>query len=285
MAIYNKTGGNLTVAFNYAGDQITRAFDISGNMVFNEVFNESLPVPSGDLNASEVIPLPDLYEAGKGFTCTGLASDGTHYYIGDIGTLSGTSYHSQIVVTDDFVNVVRTIPLYSIQGFSIIQGVAFDSSDDTLWCCDASGGKVYHITLQGAVISSFSTSSPTGIAYSAVDDTLWLLNYSNKIIHMTKAGVTIASYNFAYSETLDQCFLDNGRGYLYITAGVNYSGRNNVYLFNTATGTQSIACTVDSYSVEGIAIEPDRMIILNDGLYHEATVRVNQANIYDLGSN
>jgi len=195
--------------------------------------------------------------------------------------LSGTNYHSQIVVTKDFVTVDRTIPLYSISGFSIIQGVSYDPSDGSLWCCDAGGGKVYNIKTDGTLISSFSTSSPTGIA-CASDGTLWVLNYSNKIINMSKTGATLASYNFAYSETLDQCFLDECHGYLYITAGVNYTGRNNVYLFNINTHQQSIACTVDSYSVEGIVIEPTRMIIVNDGLYHSAVVPVNQANIYEL---
>jgi len=124
--------------------------------------------------------------------------------------------------------------------------------------------------------------SPTGVAYSATDDSFWVLTYGNKILHVSKAGATLASYDFSYSEALDQCFLDEGHGYLYITAGVNYSGRNNVYLFNTNTHEQSIACTVDSYSVEGIWIGADRMVIVNDGYYHSALDGRNVANIYDL---
>lgn len=266
-------------AYNMPGESVNQAYDISGN----PLIDQRLPVPSGDLSASETIPLPDLYEAGKGFTCTGLTSDGGYYYIGDIGTLSGTAYHSQIVVTPDFVNVTRTIPLTQIfPGFGIVQGVCIDTSDGTLWCCDANGGKIYHLTKAGAAIGSITISRPTGIAYSPEDDTLWVLTYENKIINLSKTGVQLSAYNFAYNEALDQCFLDADRGYLYITAGTNYTGRNNVYLFDTSTHAQSIACTVDSYSVEGIVIEPTRMIILNDGLYHSAIVPINQANIYDL---
>lgn len=280
MAIYNLQGNQLFDCYSHDGNQLNSAYDADGNLIFSK--EDLLPIPSGDLVASESIPLPDLYEVGKGFTCTGLTSDGVDYYIGDIGTLSGTNYRSQLVVTKDFVNVERTIPLYSISGFSIIQGVTYDTSDGTLWCCDAGSGKIYHISTTGTLIGSFVTNQPTGIAYSSSDDTLWIMNYSNKIIHMTKNGTTIASYDFAYNETLDQCFLDQERGYMYITAGVNYTGRNNVYLFDINTHEQSIACTVDSYSVEGILIEPTRMIILNDGLYHDALVKVNQANIYNL---
>lgn len=280
MAIYDADGNQLNSAYDADGNSLSHAYDADGNVIFSA--GDLLPVPTGDLTASETIPLPDLYETGKGFTCTGLTSDGTSYYIGDIGTLSGSTYRSQLVVTQDFINVDRTIPLYSLSGFSIIQGVTYDTSDDTLWCCDAGSGKIYHIGTDGTLIGSFSTSQPTGIAYSSTDDTLWVLNYANKIIHMTKAGVTIASYDFAYSETLDQCFLDQDRGYLYITAGTNYTGRNNVYLFDTNTHEQSIACTVDSYSVEGILIEPTRMIIVNDGYYHSASDARNVANIYSL---
>lgn len=282
MAIYNKDGEELLNAYNEIGIQITEAFDVDANIVFSKSF-PVLPVPSGDLTASEVIPLPDLYEQGKGFTCTGLTFDGLHYYCGDIGALSGTNYNSQIVVTDNFSDVINTIPLTNaFSEFRIVQGVAFDRSDGTLWCCDPDNGKIYHITTNGDAIGSISATTPTGIAYDGRDDTFWVLNYSNKIIHMSKNGSVLGSYNFSYSETLDQCFLDEGRGYLYITAGVNYSSRNNVYLFNTATAEQSVACTVDSYSVEGIWIGADRMIILNDGYYHSAVVMVNQANIYDL---
>lgn len=90
------------------------------------------------------------------------------------------------------------------------------------------------------------------------------------------------TYNSTFGEALDQCFLDEGHGYLYITAGANYTGRNNVYKFDINTHEQSVACTVDSYSVEGIWIGESEMVIVNDGYYHSATVQVNQANIYDL---
>ena len=77
--------------------------------------------------------------------------------------------------------------------------------------------------------------------------------------------------------------MDKYRGLLYITAGKNYIGRNNVYCFNIATQEQYLACTVDSYAVEGIWLgNGDKMIILNDGYYHSAAVDKNQANIYTL---
>lgn len=283
MAIYGINGNNLNSAYDTNGGEISKAYNTAGNIVFQKE-DKAIPIPSGTLTASETIPLPDLYETGKGFTCTGLSKDDNYYYIGDIGTLSGTNYKSQIVVTRDFVSVERTIPLYSIfPDFVIIQGVTVDTSDGTLWCCDGAGNKIYHLTTGGQGRGNISITRPTGVAYASRDDTLWILTYENKILHVNKNGTIIESYDFAYDETLDQCFLDEYRGLLYITAGTNYTGRNNVYCFNVISHEQYIACTVDSYSVEGIWLgDNNKMIILNDGYYHSATVEKNQVNIYTI---
>lgn len=288
MAIYSSTGEPLNVVYDSSGLPLSVAYDSDSRIIFDATETD-IPAPYGDLYASETILLPDLYETGKGFTCTGLAYDGDYYYIGDIGTLSpsGTNYHSQIVVTDDFLSVDDTIDIKAIYPNSGgIQGVCIDSSDDTIWVCDPSQGLLYHVTKAGLAIESISVTRPTGIAYSSSDDTLWILNYDNNILHIEKDGTILATYAFIYSDTLDQCFLDEGRGLLYITAGTNYTGRNNIYCFNTNTYEQYIACTVDSYSVEGIWLgDTDKMIILNDGYYHSAAVDpYNQANIYDLSN-
>ena len=286
MSVYSANGTTLSTIFDKNGNEVNTAYDKNNAIVHeSESYISDIPVPSGNLYVSETIPLPDLYETGKGFTCTGLAYDGNYYYVGDIGTLSGVNYRSQIVVTPDFVNVERTIPLYSIySGFQIVQGVAYDATSDTLWCVDAGGNKVYNLTKNGVSISSFAVSRPTGIACSS-DGTLWILDYNHHIIHMSRTGTILDTFTFQYNENLDQCFLDEGRGLLYLTAGENYTGRNNVYCFNINTHEQYIACTVDSYSVEGIWLgDTDKMIILNDGLYHDASIKVNQANIYEIAS-
>lgn len=287
MSVYNKSGNLLSSIYGLNGSRLSNAYNVVGEIVFSE--SPFLPVPSGNLNASSIIPLPDLYETGKGFTCTGLAHDATNntFLVGDIGILlpnSGTIKSQIVRLSADFETVVNTIPLYNVfSGMGDVQGITIDTSDGTIWFCAPSANKIYNTNTSGANLGSISVTSPTGIAYSAADDSFWILNYNNKILHINKAGTVLETYNFAYNEALDQCFLDETRGYLYIMAGVNYSGRNNVYLFNTNTHEQSIACTVDSYSVEGIWIGADKMIIVNDGYYHSAHDPVNQANFYDLG--
>lgn len=285
MGIFTVAGLLLSGCYNSNGERTTPAYDMTGTQVFPD--GPELPVPSGNLNASETVLLPDIYEPGKGFTCTGLAYDGESdtFLVGDIGALlPGGTIKSQLVrLSSDFVTVVETIPLFSLfPGMGDVQGVTIDTSDGTIWLCSPSENKIHHITANGTALGSINATSPTGLAYSAADNTFWVLNYSNQIVHMSKDGAVLATFEATYGEALDQCFLDEVRGVLYITAGTNYSGRNNVYTFDTTTHQQGTACTVDAYSVEGIWIGETRMVIVNDGYYHSAAVPKNQANIYNL---
>ena len=289
MSVYNVNGNTLNAAYDLSGDTLNAAYDLGGKEVFPNF--PTLPVPTGDLTATSSVALPDIYNNGHGWTCTGLAYDAATdtFLVGDIGKAlpSSPGFASQIVkLSSDFTTVKGTIPLYTtFTSMQDVQGITIDTTDGTIWFCSPSENLVRHIKADGTSIGSFSVSgSPTGIAYSPKDDSLWVLTYanSNNIQRISKTGTVLEQYTFSYSEALDQCFLDPKRGYLYITAGANYSSRNNVYLFNTSTHAQSITCTVDSYSVEGIWIGETEMVIVNDGYYHSATVGVNQANIYDL---
>lgn len=286
LSIYNISGQLLNQTHKTNGDLAQEAYDLSGEAIFPDSI--PIPVPSGNLTASDTILLPDLYETGKGFTCTGLAYDENTntFLVGDIGALlPADQTRSNIIrMSSDFRQVVETIPLYSsFPNMTDVQGVTIDTSNDSIWFCSHAENKIRNISSAGVSLGDITVSSPTGIAYSANDDSFWILSYDNVIRHINKSGTVLESYNFAYTDTLDQCFLDEGRGLLYITAGANYTGRNNVYCFNVNTHEQYIACTVDSYSVEGIWLgDTNKMIILNDGYYHSATIDQNLVNIYTI---
>ena len=291
LSVYNIIGNKQDAIYNSNGIQAINGYDINGNNIFPD---EPLPIPTGNLIANRTIELPDIYNNGHGWTCTGLSYDkqSDTFLVGDIGktTPSAAGFASQIVkVSSDFETVKGTIPLYTtFPNMSDIQGITIDTSDGTTWFCSTSENLIRHINSNGTSLDSFSVSggSPTGIAYSPADNSFWILTYgsTNNIKHTTKNGTVIEQYTFAYDATLDQCFLDAGRGYLYITAGDNYSSRNNVYLFNVNTHEQSITCTVDSYSVEGLWIGQNELVIVNDGYYHSAYDNRNVANVYDLSS-
>lgn len=286
--IFGIRGNRIHNANDVDGDPVSYAYDLDGNIVFPD----GLPIPTGDLDASQKIALPDIYGTGHGWTCTGLAHDDltSTFLVGDIGKAlpSSAGFASQIVrVSSDFLTVLETIPLYTtFTSMQDVQGITIDTTDGTIWFCSTSESLIRHIDTNGTSLGSFSVSGnqPTGISYSPNDDSLWVLTYgsSNNIRRYSKTGTIQEQYTFSYSETLDQCFLDPIRGYLYITAGANYTGRNNIYLFNTSTHAQSITCTVDSYSIEGLWIGDTEMVIVNDGYYHSALESVNQADIYTL---
>lgn len=286
LSIYSIIGFILDNSFEKMEDSLRASSDDGNVIVHPDIL--STPVPSGNLSAIEEIPLPDLYLTGKGFTCTGLAYDENNdtYLVGDIGALQpGEKKQSSIIrLSADFTKVEEKIPLYNtFPNMEDLQGITIDTSNNSIWFCSSGENKIQNVTSEGVSIGGISITHPTGIAYSKKDDSLWVLTCGNEIVHMRKSGVVISTYKFVYSETLDQCFLDEYRGLLYITAGVNYTGRNNIYCFNISTHEQSIACTVDSYAVEGIWLgDTDKMIILNDGYYHSAAVPYNQANIYTI---
>lgn len=288
MSVFDIYGNMIRKIYNINGNVSKYAYDKNGIEIYNQ--DKNLPVPKGELYANNIIMLPDLYEEGKGFTCTGLCytenDDG--FLIGDIGSLQPdtSKIKSQIVcLTTDLKNVKFIIPLYDMfSNMEDIQGIAYDCNSSTIWFCSPKENLIRGITKEGNNIGSFYVQNPTGIAYSTSDDSFWILTYANKIQHYNKQGDLLKSYDFNYNETLDQCFLDEEKGYLYITAGENYNNRNNIYLFNINTCEQSITCTVDSYSVEGIWLDSNSMIILNDGYYHNAFINSNNACIYNLNN-
>lgn len=281
--IFNFNRSNVFEAFDLEGVDLSVAYDSEGNTVLNAI-------PSGDINATQKVQLPDIYGNGKGWTCTGLAYDPSTdtFLIGDIGKElpSSSGFASQLVrVSSDFTTVIEQIPLHTtFTSMHDVQGVTVDE-DESIWFCSVSENLIRHIDSNGNSLGSFSVTNPTGISYSAIDDTLWVLTYasSSNILHVSKTGTTLETFTFNYSDTLDQCFCDSTRGLLYITAGANYTSRNNVYVFDITEHTQGIICTADSYSVEGIWIGGKKMVIVNDGYYHNATEAVNQANIYLIG--
>jgi DNA-binding beta-propeller fold protein YncE len=289
MGIYSINGTSLISVYEADGETVNQAFDISGSIVFPDT--PLLPVPTGNLTAASVVVLPDIYGNSHGWTCTGLAYDAATntFLVGDIGKElpSSPGFASKLIlVTPDFLEVVGQIDIYSIfPSMTYVQGVTIDTSDGTIWFCSTGENLIRHITASGDSIGSFSVSgTPTGIVYSPLDDSFWILTYAsnNNIKRVSKTGTVLEQYTFAYNEQPDQCFLDAERGYLYITAGDNYSSRNNIYLFNTSTHAQSITCTVDSYSVEGLWIGQEEMVIVNDGYYHSAYDGRNVANFYNL---
>lgn len=284
MSIYDNDGVAISTAYNIKGELLSSAYKLNGELILS-----GLPIPTGVLTADTIIPLPDITETGKGFTCTGIAYDSTDdvYYVGDIDKLqpnTGLLNPQIVILSNDFSTIEGTIPLsVTFPNMGEIQGIAFDTSDDTLWICSYTENKVRHISKTGASIGYFDLNKASGISYDSETDTLWTCTLNQYIYNMEKDGTVISRFQWNETDALDQCFYDSSSKILYFDCGSNYSQQNYLYAFNTVNQYVYVACTLtDSYSVEGICLESDRLIILNDGYYHSATVAVNQVNIYNL---
>lgn len=241
------------------------------------------------LISESVVSLPDVVggEEGKGFTSTGLTYDENEgvFYIGNIGksTPETPGFKSTIVkLSKDFktnlgeINIYKTFP-----EMSDIQGLTLDKSDDTIWFCSFAENMLHHIDKNGEAIESIEFSKPIGIVYDSRTDTLWGLSQT-ELINMSKQGEIIKSISVSI-EGQDQLWLDEQNNLMYFTAGNNYKGKNYVYTVNLTTDEVIKLYTLkDSHAVEGIYIQDNYMCIVNDGYYHDAKVKVNQINIYNL---
>ena len=139
--------------------------------------------PNPQLSA---VTLPDGASgstAGIGFTCTGiaLANDGT-WWLGNYGKpaapWTGVNFAASLVhLSADFKTFLGQITFASLgitQNTTVTgpQGVAFDTSDNTLWMACPEIGNIYHVSTAGALLSTLAYSGVNGLAYDPVADQL-----------------------------------------------------------------------------------------------------------------
>lgn len=241
------------------------------------------------LVSTNVMPDIPLGEAGKGFTCTGLAYDAAEdaFLIGNCGKTQPeeTIFRATIVkVSKNEFRYLSEIKLYEIfPTMRDIQGLTIDTSDQSIFFCSFGERKVRHITEDGLDLGGFDLETPSGIAYDARTDTLWALTYKN-LVHLSKTGETLEEIPFS-AEGQDQINLDEKNDAVYITAGLNTSAQNAVYRVDLQSKTIELAFALqDSYGIEGIYIEGDSMYVLNDGYYHSARVPENHVRRYDIST-
>jgi len=110
------------------------------------------------------------------------------------GTYYGASWSNTGVTVSD--NTFTNTVLLFDPGFAVI-GITYDSSDNTLWLVSSTDGNVYHYTLAGTQVSSFSpglTGTECCLAYDEATDTLWMTtNNSNVISNFSKTGALLGS--------------------------------------------------------------------------------------------
>jgi hypothetical protein len=235
---------------------------------------------------NESISFPDAIEGvvGEGFTCTGLAWDSSRstFWVGNFGAptdADATSQSSLVQMTAAGVKVSE-IDLFALYGggFGGIQGVAWDSSDDSLWV--AGMNFVYHLTPAGVDLADgFALANANGLAYESTRDCLWT-GVGTALVRRSKAGAALDTY--AITPSIDHVFYDAPRDYVWITAGLN-GGVGEAYAYNAADGALvGSASFPDVTAIEGMLIKDGSFYVCHDGYYHnEALYRKNRLYRYD----
>lgn len=239
------------------------------------------------LDAGQVIklPTPAYGEDGNGFTCTGLAYDKNEdvFYIGNVGKAlpEEEGFNASIVkISKDFSHISGEINLQeNFPEMKFIQGVAIDCSDDTIWLCSVEENKVRHIDKEGNDLGSINFVYPVGICYDSRNDSLWVIS-DEWLCNIKKDGEILKRF-WIRLRGQDQIWLDENDNKIYLTAGRDYHKGGSVYAIDLSTGIADRKYFLrDSYAVEGIYIDGNRMYVLNDGYYHRAEIPFNQVNIY-----
>ena len=238
------------------------------------------------LNSEKTILFEDF--GANDFTCTGFCYDTVDdaFWIGDYGALNpyDKPIPRLIEIDHDFKRIISEITLGEDLGSSVnFQGVAYDSKDNCLWL--AIGSNVVEISKDGKVKNTIDIGQNTkyqsnGICYNE-DDTLWILCGEQYLLHFSKDGVLLDQIFFNYKDQ-DHICIDNNT--LYVTIGADYQGENNyVCKVNTIDGSIIALYQIKhAYSLEGISIVNNKIMIVNDGLYHSDVIGHSYIAIFDI---
>lgn len=242
-----------------------------------------------ELSTKEIYTLPDMIN-GNAFTCTGMSYDqeNNSLWVGNYGAASidaTNKYPSIVELNYGNFEVIRIIELPFLDCiYANIQGVAYDSENDSIWFTDSS--KIYEINKNGKLLSKFAVDPytadvPNGIALGK-DGSLWVLFYKNYLVNYTKEGKMIGVVKCNY-ENQDQIVCDD-KGNIWISAGVDYLGDKNYVIQINAISGQIITGfkVMESYAIEGIVFVDGNLLVMNDGLYHDAKLKENFICIYEL---
>lgn len=116
----------------------------------------------------------DSFEVPGGFTCTGLAYDPVSrtFWIGEFDNGGG---NPRLVETSLTGTLIRKIVIVGDP-----QGIAYDTSDDTLWYVDTTNNTIRHIDKEGNSVGSDLALGfqPSGLTYKASTDEIYLSNYA-----------------------------------------------------------------------------------------------------------
>ncbi|HAI98792.1 TPA: hypothetical protein DCL30_04650 [Candidatus Peribacteria bacterium] len=222
-------------------------------------------------------------DVGEGFTITGLAYDGENLWAGNDGIAQDgglVSHPSVVKMTLAGVKIAEYSMETIYDSDGSVQGVTYDTSDDTVWIADNGGGAVRHMTNAGVDIGDgFSLAAVNGLTYDSTRDRLWVL-VGDILTRRQKNGTVDYTHDLGIG-LWDQLHYDADRDYLWVTEGDN-GDAGQLHAFDIASETiVGVATVSDVTAIEGMTIIDGDFYVAHDGYRHAAAViQNNQVQIY-----
>lgn len=239
-----------------------------------------------ELHSIKYIELPSKTEKGHVFTATGISYDPkiNQFLIGNYGKANRKNSDSNpSIINMDFEFSQITKELYFDNQEKVIQGIAYDEFNDSIWYTD--GNMVINSTKdRDGIISSFdigkySKYQANGICIDARDNSLWVLCMYHYLLNFKKDGSLINAYECDYIGQDHICIDEEGN--IYISAGIDYDGSDNfVVCFSEDIKPKKIYRVNGSYAIEGILVMDSKLYVVNDGIYHDAKIKNNYIQEY-----
>jgi len=229
------------------------------------------------------ITLPDSSggAVGKGFSCTGLAYDGTNFWVGNDGrdVEGDVTFAASLVKISPAGAKLDEILLSPLGITESVQGIGYDTSDDSIWCISTVDSKVYNITTVGAVASSFVVATVNGVTYDSIRDRLWC-NAGSSLTRRAKDGTV--EFTKTMLTTPDQIYHDPVRDWIWCVYGGN--GEDGRALLYDITLDKFIgnAVMAEAKAIESCVIVGDVLYVTSDEYFHQVGSLNNQIHIFDL---
>ncbi|PZT35156.1 hypothetical protein A7X93_00695 [Stenotrophomonas maltophilia] len=216
----------------------------------------------------------DVISTGKWLGCRLVGNDGRAYE-GSSGGQTAPFLCSIVCTSPDMRRILWELPCNTtaFPGIQSIQGVAWDTSDDTIWFADKTNKIIRHISLAGVKLLDEIVVSHTlnGIAYRPDLDAIYTPDEGTSTIRLVScADDSVLRTQTGIHPQADQLHYEQGRNRLWATVGANgVDGQALVYDADTMALLETHTLK-GSQSIEGIWYDPaaKALLTVNDGGFH-----------------
>lgn len=241
-----------------------------------------------DLEPIEYVELPSVLDNGAALTATGISYNTNEdvFFIGNYGkaTIDDSQFYPSIISMTQGFSCINNVLHFDV-GSIDVQGIAYDETNDSFWYtngdsvinCSASNTR----ELSRFSLGKYSRYKANGICIDTNDGSLWILCMYKYLLHYDKEGILKSVFDCGYIGQDHICM--DSEGLLYISSGVDYHGDNNyVICIDKEANIKTIYRVKGSYAIEGILVLQNSLYVVNDGLYHDAEIRNNYIQIYNI---